>query len=187
MFESRNRSSAASSANRWLLVAGAGLVILAFVARMLLDIGQTRVTDLAASLRPDTATATTPAATVAEKPAPARDAAAVADTAPSVTVALPVPVLKADAAPRPAAAPAHAATGYAVQIGAFGSRPNAEKLVAKAATIGFAADVIPQQRGATSLYLVRVGGLTGAPEARQASDSLTRGLGVRAVVIPPGR
>ena len=55
MFESRYRSGGGSSANRWLLVAGAGLVILAFVARMLLDIGHTKVSDLAGVLRPDTA------------------------------------------------------------------------------------------------------------------------------------
>ena len=57
MFEPRHRRSGGSSANRWLIVAGAGLVILAFVARMLLDIGHTKVSDLAAVMRPDTTAA----------------------------------------------------------------------------------------------------------------------------------
>ena len=52
MFESRHRSGGGSSANRWLIVAGAGLVILAFVARMLLDIGHTKVSDLAGVAAP---------------------------------------------------------------------------------------------------------------------------------------
>jgi hypothetical protein len=68
MFESRYRGGGGSSANRWLIVAGAGLVILAFVARMLLDIGHTKVSDLAGVLRPDTAKA---AATSAPAPTPA--------------------------------------------------------------------------------------------------------------------
>ena len=68
MFKSRYRGGGGSSANRWLVVAGAGLVILAFVARMLLDIGHTKVSDLAGVLRPDTAKA---AATSAPAPTPA--------------------------------------------------------------------------------------------------------------------
>lgn len=165
MFESRQRSSGGSSANRWLIVAGAGLVILAFVARMLLDIGHTKVSDLAAVMPPDT-TATPSPVTVAETVV-ATLSPAVADTSSAL-------------------APAAAVGGYSVQIGAFGSEANATKLSTRASALGFTAAVIPEPRGASTLYLVRVTGLTGADEARRAADSLGRALRVTSVVVPPG-
>ena len=74
-----------------------------------------------------------------------------------------------------------------MQIGAFGSEANATKLSTRASALGYSAAVIPQPRGASTLYLVRVKGLAGADEARQAADSLQRVLGVKSVVVPPGR
>ena len=215
MFESSHRSSGGSSANRWLIVAGAGLVILAFVARMLLDIGHTKVSDLAGVLKPDTTSAQTAPVVAPEVTPDSASAAvptAVVDTpatpppapvpTPPTTAATPTPVrvanvtppvLKNDtttpraaspAAPAPAAA---SGSGYAVQIGAFGSEANANKLRDRASALGYSAAVIPQRRGASELYLVRVQSLTSAETARQASDSLARTLGVKSVVIPPGR
>ena len=165
MFEPRHRRSGGSSANRWLVVAGGGLVILAFVARMLLDIGHTKVSDLAAVMRPDT--------TVAQAPA------AVAETA----TAIPSPPSTDTSSPPPPPT----GGGYAVQIGAFGSEANATKLSTRASALGYSAVVIPQPSGASTLYLVRVKGLAGADEARQAADSLQRALGVKAVMVSPGR
>ena len=197
MFESRHRSSGGNSANRWLIVAGAGLVILAFVARMLLDIGHTKVSDLAGVLRPDTATAasaaTAPVDTVLAPPVP--------DSAATVTPAPPSPEAQATAPtasvpttsaptapPPPAAAPAPAAPGgqYLIQIGAFGSEANAARLVQGASALGYQASVIPQARDGSNLYLVRVAGTGSAADARVASDSLARTLGVKAVVLRPG-
>ena len=196
MFESRHRSSGGNSANRWLLVAGAGLVILAFVARMLLDIGHTRVSDLAAVMRPDT-TASPGAPTIDTAPAvstTAIDTPAVPPPPGTSTLGtVSPPVLKPDtitrAAPNPPPAPPVPATGggYAVQIGAFGSEPNATKLATRASGLGYATEVIPPARGGTSLYVVQVRGLSGASEARLAADSLTRTLGVKSVVVSPGK
>jgi len=201
MFESRHRSSGGSNANRWLIVAGAGLVILAFVARMLLDIGHTKVSDLAAVMRPDTATAAAPAPA---PPEPAIDTLATPPPAPVVVTPQP-PVLKHDTtaqrAPSPRTVPAPpttpsvtpapapptpAGSGYTVQIGAFGSEANATKLSERASALGYTAKVIPQVRGASTLYVVRVKALS-ANEARQAADSLARSLGVKSVVVPPGK
>ena len=108
MIESRRRSSGGSSANRWLIVAGAGLVILAFVARMLLDIGQTKVSDLRGILRPDTANATSSAI-----PVPA-DTIATPPAAEPVTTNTPAPPtidtsVKTASPPPPATTPAVAA------------------------------------------------------------------------------
>jgi len=114
MFESRHGSGGGSSANRWLIVAGAGLVILAFVARMLLDVGHTKVSDLAGVLRPDTVDSTAtpapaPVDTVAAPPA-AADAQALpppdtaTNPAPPAPPAAPNPSASQTAAP-PAGAP----------------------------------------------------------------------------------
>lgn len=175
MFESRHRSSG-SSANRWLIVAGAGLVILAFVARMLLDIGHTKVSDLAGVLRPDTATAATPTPTPAPEPAPAPVAVPVDTAAPPPAVPPPAVV-----------APPPSGNRYVIQIGAFGSEANATKLGQRASSLGYEASVIPQSRGGTTLYLVRVTAAGSAADARVASDSLARALGVKAVVLRPGQ
>jgi cell division protein FtsN len=166
-----------------LIVAGAGLVILAFVARMLLDIGHTKVSDLAGVLKPDTTSAQSAPAVVTADSSPAA-APTVVDT-PSPA---PIPVPAPPAAPStPAPAPAAAAGGYAVQIGAFGSEANASKLRDRASALGYSAAVIAQRRGASELFLVRVQGLTSAETARQAADSLARTLSVKSVVVPPGR
>jgi cell division septation protein DedD len=190
MFESRHRSGGGNSANRWLVVAGAGLVILAFVARMLLDIGQTRVSDLAGVLRPDSATAATPV----PAPAPAVDTVAVTpvrEAAPTAAPSAPLPDSVAAtpvASPPPVPAPVPSASGRVViQIGAFGSEANATKLSQRASAIGYEATVIPQVRGNTTLYLVRVIRAGTPAEARIVSDSLAHALGVNAVVLRPGQ
>lgn len=227
MFSSRHSTGSGGSANRWLIVAGAGLVILAFVARMLMDIGHTKVSDLTGALRPDSATpaaadsapavaspdtaaaplpsppessvstspasANAPAAAPASPPPPPVSAAVRSDTPPAPKTPAGVSVIKN---PRPPillpdttqwkGASLPAGRGYAVQIGAFGSRGNADKLAARAASLGFGAGVSSETRSGGTLYLVRVTGLTGPDEARTAADSLTRSLKVNAVVIPPG-
>jgi cell division septation protein DedD len=76
---------------------------------------------------------------------------------------------------------------YVVQIGAFGSEANATKLTQRALAIGYEATVIPQVRGNATLYLVRVARAGSPADARIASDSLARTLGVNAVVLRPGQ
>lgn len=228
MFSSRHNAGSGGSANRWLIVAGAGLVILAFVARMLLDIGHTKVSDLTGALTADTAAAApapapapsdpTVVATsdTASPPPPAPSApAAVARPGPGTSpTSVPTPTapaaaaVKADTPPASGLPPGVAIVkdprppillpdsqwkgtmpggrGYAVQVGAFGSRENADKLAARASALGFGAGVSSESRNGGVLYLVRVTGLRGADEARTAADSLTRALKVNAVVIPPG-
>jgi cell division septation protein DedD len=186
MFESRHRSSG-SSANRWLIVAGAGLVILAFVARMLLDIGHTRVSDLAGVLRPDTASAAAPVPVPVATPAPL-DTVVVATLtppapSPETTATSPAVVPPQAAPPRPTGS----GSRYVIQIGAFGSEANAARLGQRASGLGYDASVIPQARAGTTLYLVRVTVAGSAAEARVASDSLAKALGVKAVVLRPGQ
>jgi cell division septation protein DedD len=111
------------------------------------------------------------------------------DTAPKVpVVASPPPVLKNDTTPVAAtsASPARGSS-FVIQIGAFGSEANAGTLSQRASALGYDAAVVPQVRGATTLYLVQVRGAGNAAEARQASDSLAHSLGVTAVVLRPGR
>jgi cell division septation protein DedD len=194
MFSSRHRSKG-SSANRWLIVAGAGLVILAFVARMLLDIGHAKVSDLTGVLGgakparaadsapvPTGDTAPAPAPAPATVPVQAQPAAPAVDSVPKV--APPPPVAHHTTPPTPASP---AGTGYSVQIGAFSSEANATKLVARSSALGYQARIVPQPRGNGTLFLVRVADLPGADAARHTADSLARGLGVKAVVLPPGR
>jgi cell division protein FtsN len=76
---------------------------------------------------------------------------------------------------------------YVVQIGAFGSAPNAEKLSRRATALGFQAAVITQVRGGTTLYLVRVMRSGSVADARMVSDSLASALDVKAVVLRPGQ
>jgi DedD protein len=217
MFESRHRGSGGNSANRWLIVAGAGLVILAFVARMLLDIGHTRVSDLTAALHPDTAAAAAATPAPAEStPAPPAAQPVVSDTqgppppSPDAVASPATPPPAQSAAPQPPATPpegsaskgVHTVTAqppvlhldtttpgsrYVVQIGAFGSGPNAEKLSQRATALGFQAAVIAQVRNGTTLYLVRVMRAGNAADARMVSDSLESALGVKAVVLRPGQ
>jgi len=191
MFESRHRSGG-SSANRWLIVAGGGLVILAFVARMLLDIGHTKVSDLAGVLRPDTATAT-PAPAPAPAPVLVDTVAAIAATSPAATEAPAVSVPETTATspnvpPSRPTEPTPPASGsrYVIQIGAFGSEANANRLGQRATGLGYETSVIPETRGATALYLVRVAGAGTPADARAAADSLAKALGVRAVVLRQG-
>jgi cell division septation protein DedD len=201
MFSSRRHGGGSSgSANQWLLLAGAGLVILAFVARMLLDIGHTKVSDLTGAMIPaGSPHGDSAAATIA---APATDSMLARDTVGAMTATLrdtsPTPTRPAAPAavtnPKPApvtpaktpAAPVVSGT-YSVQLGAFGTQSNADKLVARATDAGFTAQVVPLSHGTSTLYAVRVRGLASDAAARAAADSMSRQLGVNAVVVAPGR
>jgi DedD protein len=75
--------------------------------------------------------------------------------------------------PTPAPAPASASveTGFAVQIGSFANRANAEGLVAKLGKVGFPAFIAPTGNG-RKLYRVRVGPVADRAGALQLAARL---------------
>jgi DedD protein len=74
-------------------------------------------------------------------------------------------------APPAASRPPAAASGFAVQVGSFGSRANADRLARTLRGDGFAAFVTPSA-GDRRLYRVRVGPVTGRAEAEQLAVRL---------------
>lgn len=105
---------------------------------------------------------------------PVAPAAAVAEQAPPA----PAPVVEpsppaAAASPRPSPEPAApAAGGFVVQVGTFGQKDNAERLVRTLKGRGFAAQVSPTSRGGKTLYRVRVG----PAGSREAAAGVAREL-----------
>ncbi len=172
MFQASQRRAATSGANRWLLLAGLGLLVLGLVLRMMLDIGA-----------------------VGDKASPAADAppvgtdsaamtAAAADTQPAVTDSTAMPAAVPAAAVPVAAAPAAAPSGaYIVQLGLFSREANADTIKAKAAALGYSATVHPLQRGTRTLYRVSVDDMPTGDAAKRAADSLGRGLKIEGVVV----
>jgi cell division septation protein DedD len=142
----------------------------------------------ASATRPDPAIATAPAVGALARPVPppaATSAPAPSDPAPVAAVA--PPATAAPPAPRtaaPAAVPKvnpevrHTertpppGSGWAVQLGVFGQRDNADRLVRDLRSRGFEAFVSPVSRPGSTLYRVRVG-----PEHdRDAAEQLARRL-----------
>jgi len=187
MFESRHRSSG-GSANRWLIVAGAGLVILAFVARMLLDIGHTKVSDLAGVLRPDTtnpnpAAAPAPAADTIATPPAAQPVATdtQASTAPDSS---PMPAPPASPATPSNVAPAQPAAAQAA------SRPGADSSTGPKGTHAVVAKPPPVLRMDTttpgSRYVVQIGAFSSEANAAKLGEQASA-LGYKATVVPQVR
>lgn len=179
MFHASQRRVASSGANRWLLLAGLGLLVLGLVLRMMLDIGavgggaavdSTTVITAAG----DSAAVGTTAAGEAAVDSAALDTTAAASAAP--------PTTDSSAAAPPTAAPPTAAS-YVVQLGLFSRQSNAESIQGKAAALGYTATVHPLQRGTRTLYRVSVDGIPTSDAAKQAADSLSRGLKINGVVV----
>ena len=182
MFESRHRSGGGGSANPWLIVAGAGLVILAFVARMLLDIGHTKVSDLAGILRADTAnsTDTTPPA---PGPAPA-DSVSAPSEAP-VIPGSPSPESTANRSSSPLASPPKASAPEPAPSQATAPPSSAPKgthvTVAKPPPVLRMDTTTPGSR-----YVVQIGAFgseANATKLRQRASA----LGYEATVVPQVR
>ncbi len=97
----------------------------------------------------------------------------------------PPPVAARDSGP-PAAQPipvAAEAGGHYVQLGAFGSRENAENFLTRMkAQTGGPADNL-QIVARDGLYRVHAGPYASQPEARQAAERINQTLGVRPVVV----
>jgi cell division septation protein DedD len=171
--------------DRWLVLAGAGLLVLGLVLRLLTDIGRSTATG-------DTATPMADTQQPALEPAPST--ALPPTTAETLAATPPVPA----PAPRSAAnlevgrklvpvieqpAPIPRAGDWGVQLGAFSKRANAERLAAQVRQLGYQSSVAPSG----SLSRVRVTGLANRATAQLAADSIAGALGTKGVVVGPAR
>ncbi len=108
------------------------------------------------------------------------------EAAPTEVVS-PVPE-PAPAAPPPAAAPAAAAepspgAGWAVQVGSFGDRENADVLAERLRGRGYPVLTTPFRSGEQVLYRVRVGPFTQRPKAESQLARVQQQLGLNGRVV----
>jgi len=122
-------------------------------------------------------------------PAPVESPPAVAPEPPATT---PAPVVQQVPAERPTprvepqkpAATAPAAKGsFAVQLGSFGVRDNADRLVRDMTAKGFAAFVAPIKSGGREIYRVRVGPTRDREQAEALAAQLRR-IGQTGAIVP---
>lgn len=144
------------------------------------------LTDPAGGQPPATPTSGTP--TLTPTPAPETETAPAPATAPEpVARPAPAPASTPESAPKstaPAPTPATAGARFAVQIGSFANRTNAEGLVAKLREGGFPAFMSPTVRG-QKLYRVRVGPVADRAEAQLLATRLAAAGNAGAVVSHP--
>jgi DedD protein len=120
------------------------------------------------------------AAPAGQPPEPAPVAAAAAVPAkPMPAPATPVPV----ETPRPAIATPVERGSFVVQLGSFGSRDNATRLVRDMTAKGFAAFVAPITSGGRELYRVRVGPTRDRASAEALAAQLRR-VGQSGAIVP---
>lgn len=122
-------------------------------------------TPRAAAVPSGAAPAGEPARSPADAPAGETGAAAPVAAAAGALATAPAPAVA------PPGAPARAGDGFAVQIGSFASRANADGLVAKLRKGGFAAFISPTA-GGRKLYRVRVGPVGDRDEAQRLAARL---------------
>jgi DedD protein len=116
---------------------------------------------------------TAPAEPRAATPEPPRSAPPVAANAPAPTPAAP-----------PQAVPAQVPRGsFVVQLGSFGSRDNADRLVRDMTAKGFKAFVAPIRSGGRELYRVRVGPTRDRASAEALAADLKR-AGQSGSIVP---
>jgi DedD protein len=201
----RTAASLTSGADRWLVLAGAGLLVLGLVLRLLTDIGRsTAVVDTLPPMADSRVTVSEPsappAATGAERvestsaaslgasgetpmpaePAPPRSPATVPVRSTPKTAPPKTPTTPSSTA---AAAPGE----WQVQLGVFGQAANAEKLRVRVEALGLTTEVVPLPGPEGERHRVRVVGFRSEAAARAAADSVAAGIGVRGVVMSPGR
>ena len=85
--------------------------------------------------------------------------------------------------PRPAAAVPAEPGSFVVQLGSFGSKENADRLVRDMTAKGFAAFVAPITSGGRELYRVRVGPTRDRPAAEALAAQLRR-IGQSGAIVP---
>ncbi len=118
-------------------------------------------------------------------PEPTKPAAKPAVEAPAKPVTKPAPTTVASAAPAAAPArPAAADSGFAVQLGAFGSAEEAGKLRDRARAAGFSAFVEQVRTDKGVLNRVRVGPVASRADADQLKGQVAAKLGVGGIVRP---
>jgi DedD protein len=115
-------------------------------------------------------------------PAPAVPTTATAPRTDSPKPLVPSPVAATPVAATPVAPPATQGS-FAVQLGTFGSRENADRLVHDMTTKGFAAFVAPFTKGGHELYRVRVGP-TRDRSAAEALAAQLRRIGQSGSIVP---
>lgn len=76
--------------------------------------------------------------------------------------------------PKAAAASASSGGAIAVQVGAFGSRGEAEKLAKRLSGKGYSAYIVSPEAGGPSVFKVRVGNYTSADDAERVKTRLAR-------------
>lgn len=126
---------------------------------------------------PQPATASSPA----PHEAPSAAAAGAVDAPATLETAPPAPT-SAAAPTKPAALPGRS---WAVQLGSFASRANADKLVRQLKAQGFAVYVLAGGSGTSLRYRVRVGPMADRNSAAQAVAKLNS-VGHSGTVVPPG-
>lgn len=188
MFAMRRKGNLFTSGpDRWLVLAGAGLLVLGLVLRLLTDIGRsTAAGDIAAPVADTQAPSAEPAPATALPPTTAETLAAtppVPEPAPAPTTRPTAPAEKKPTPPAAKAPAAPASADWGVQLGAFGQRANAERLQSRVRALGFQVGVAD----AGGLTRVRVNGLADRAAAQAAADSIARALGTTGVVVGPGR
>ena len=129
-------------------------------------------------------TTSEPASPVA--PTPTSAATARPTEVPARSAALRTPIAPHAARPTATAAATSATAGrtWAVQLGSFAGRDNAEKLVRQLKARGFAVYVVAGGSGAARRYRVRIGPLADRGTATQAVAKL-KSLGHVASLVPP--
>ncbi|MGE0859437.1 MAG: SPOR domain-containing protein [Gammaproteobacteria bacterium] len=116
------------------------------------------------------------------RPAPAAKPAAEPRPAPTKAVSEPKPAPAP--APRPAEARPPAVTGWAVQLGSFGSDANARKLVDKLRGAGFKAYSEARLEQGATVYKVRVGPAPTRTEAERVRQRIEAKFDQRGMLVP---
>jgi DedD protein len=106
-----------------------------------------------------------------------------AHAAPSASLETAAPAPISGAVTKPAVA-AKAGRAWAVQLGSFASRANAEKLVHQLKARGFSVYIVPGGSGASLRYRVRIGPMADRGSATQALAKL-KSAGQGASLVPP--
>lgn len=113
-------------------------------------------------------------------PAPKPEAIPVATAREPEPAAAPLP---ADPAPKPPIPVAQETGGYYLQLGAFGSKDNADTFLGRMkAQLGGQSDNL-QVFSRDGLYRVQAGPYANQPEARQAAERMNQSLGLKPMVI----
>ncbi len=114
---------------------------------------------------------------------PVRNASSTPQVAPAPAPAPATPARSASPQTTPAAAPAASRGNFVVQLGSFGSRDNADRLVRDMSAKGFKAFVAPIRSGGRDLYRVRVGPTPDRASAEALAADLKR-IGQSGSIVP---